>query len=100
MEHIIYLAASEGTEACRYEFFCMACGCRLILLTGLGRYGNLGAFRCPGCQKHYYATRDDYIIGNAYIYEHGSHPTGYLSGNKDPLITLRDQYSPRHPMKK
>lgn len=90
MEHTIYLAALQGNETCRYAFYCIACGHKITLLTGMGRYGNLGAFHCPTCAKHYYATRDDYKIGKAYIYEHGKHPAGYTSGNKDPLITLND----------
>lgn len=69
MKNIIYLAALQGLEKHRYEFFCTDCGCGITLLTGYGRYGNLGSFCCPSCSKSYHATCDDYKISKAYIHE-------------------------------
>ncbi len=92
MNETVYLATIKGNESCRYEFSCIQCGYKVVLLTGEGRYGNLGAFECPHCGKQYYATRDDYMPGIAkgYVYEYGKQTAGYLSGNKNPLFTLMD----------
>lgn len=92
MNEKVYLATLEGSERCKYEFDCIQCSYKVTLLTGEGRYGNLGKFDCPHCGKQYYATRDDYKPGIAkgYVYEYGAHPAGYLSGNKNPLFVMED----------
>lgn len=58
-----------------YNFTCESCKREYELITGDGRYGNLGSFECPNCHKEYYATIDDHQDPSLYIAEAGEQPT-------------------------
>ena len=84
----IYLATLVGHEKLRYEYLCPSCMNTLTLLTGYGRYGNLGAFDCPICGAKYYATIDDNPDVKVYIHRFGEQPAGFMSGHGKPLAVL------------
>ncbi len=56
----IYLATLPKREVYHYEFTCPHCNTKILLATGVGRYGNLGGFGCTDCGTEYYATIDDH----------------------------------------
>ena len=55
MERQKLLVWSNG-KGYHYNFDCVICKKEYELITGDGRYGNLGPFECPNCHKEYYAT--------------------------------------------
>lgn len=62
------------------------------LITGTGRYENLGEFACLYCSKKYYATIDDHQKPKCYIFESGKQPVStFDSESKKHSITL-EQY--------
>lgn len=61
-----------------YDFNCMNCNGEYELITGDGRYGNLGPFKCPSCNKEYYVTIDDHQNPSLYISEIGEQPASLL----------------------
>jgi len=56
----------------------MKCSKEYELITGNGRYGNLGEFECPKCGEKYYATIDDHINPSLYVAMHGKQPSSML----------------------
>ena len=63
-----------------YFFTCRNCESKYELITGNGRYGNLGPFTCPTCNKEYYATIDDHQFPSLYVAVAGEQPTSLLDG--------------------
>lgn len=61
-----------------YNFTCMGCKRDYELITGAGRYGNIGPFECPNCHKEYYATIDDHQDPSLYVAEAGKQPASLL----------------------
>lgn len=75
MEKIYVCTTGKGYH---YTFKCMKCDKEYELITGDGRYGNLGPFECPGCAEKYYATIDDHQNPSLYVARYGEHPTSML----------------------
>lgn len=83
---------STLSDGYHYLFSCVKCQKEVELITGMGRYGNLGEFYCPYCSKKYYATIDDHQKPKCYIFEIGKQPSSMLdSEGKKHGITL-EQY--------
>lgn len=72
MEKIFICTVEKGNH---YVFKCMRCNKEYELITGNGRYGNLGPFDCPNCSERYYATIDDHQKPSLYVAKYGEHPT-------------------------
>lgn len=72
MEKIYICTVEQGNH---YVFKCMSCNQEYELITGNGRYGNLGPFNCPNCSEKYYATIDDHQKPSLYVAKYGEHPT-------------------------
>ena len=72
MKKILICTNEKGYH---YIFECMKCCNNYELITGDGRYGNLGPFVCPACGEKYYATIDDHQNPSLYVAKHGEHPT-------------------------
>lgn len=74
----IYICTKK--EGYHYLFTCKSCDKKYELITGGGRYGNLGEFSCPNCKEEYYATIDDFSDPCLYVYvvNNGEQP--------DPLL--------------
>ena len=72
MEKIFICTVEKGNH---YIFKCMKCDNEYELITGNGRYGNLGPFECPSCAEKYYATIDDHQKPSLYVAKFGEHPT-------------------------
>ncbi len=72
MEKIFICTVEQGNH---YVFKCMSCDKEYELITGNGRYGNLGPFECPNCFEKYYATIDDHQKPSLYVAKYGEHPT-------------------------
>lgn len=77
MERQKLLVWSNG-KGYHYNFDCVNCKKEYELITGDGRYGNLGPFECPNCHKEYYATIDDHQDPSLYIAEAGEQPASLL----------------------
>ena len=77
MERQKLLVWSNG-KGYHYNFDCANCKREYELITGAGRYGNLGLFECPACHKEYYATIDDHQDPSLYIAEVGEQPASLL----------------------
>lgn len=75
MEKIFICTSEQGNH---YIFKCMACNAEYELITGNGRYGNLGPFKCPYCFEKYYATIDDHQMPSLYVAKYGEHPSSML----------------------
>lgn len=89
MKKIKICTSSDGYH---YLFFCIECGKKMELITGTGRYGNLGEFACLYCSKKYYATIDDHQKPKCYIFESGKQPVStFDSESKKHSVTL-EQY--------
>ena len=71
MKKVKIATSSDGYH---YLFSCVKCQKQMELITGMGRYGNLGEFHCPYCSKKYYATIDDHPNPKCYIFEIGEQP--------------------------
>lgn len=69
----IYICTKE--KGYHYIFKCMRCCNEYELITGSGRYGNLGPFECPDCNEKYYTTIDDHQKPSLYVARYGEHPT-------------------------
>ncbi|MDE5769742.1 MAG: hypothetical protein K2H82_10200 [Oscillospiraceae bacterium] len=69
---------STSSDGYHYLFSCITCQKETELITGMGRYGNLGEFHCPYCSKKYYATIDDHQKPKCYIFEIGEQPSSML----------------------
>lgn len=84
MEQIYICAVEKGYH---YNFKCMNCGSEYELVTGPGRYGNLGPFECPKCGEKYYATIDDHQNPSLYVAKYGEHPSSMfdVEGRKRSL---------------
>ena len=65
-------------EENHYIFKCMNCNKEYELITGNGRYGNLGEFDCPNCKEKYYATIDDHQNPSLYVTKYGEQPSSML----------------------
>lgn len=72
MEKVFICIKEEGNH---YIFKYMKCKEECELITGDGRYGNLGPFECPNCFEKYYATIDDHQNPSLYVAKRGEHPT-------------------------
>lgn len=89
MKKIKICTSSDGYH---YLFSCMECAKEMELITGTGRYGNLGEFHCLYCSKKYYATIDDHPKPKCYISESGKQPASMFdSESRKDGITL-EQY--------
>ena len=75
IDKIYICTVKEGNH---YIFACMKCSKEYELITGNGRYGNLGEFECPKCGEKYYATIDDHINPSLYVAMHGEQPSSML----------------------
>ena len=75
MEKIFICTLEKGNH---YIFYCMKCGKKYELITGDGRYGNLGPFECPSCSEKYYATIDDHQEPSLYVAIYGEQPSSLL----------------------
>lgn len=75
MEKIYICTTDKGNH---YNFTCMKCGKEYELITGDGRYGNLGPFECTACFEKYYATIDDHQNPSLYVAKYGEHPSSML----------------------
>ena len=61
------------------------------LITGDGRYGNLGPFECPSCSEKYYATIDDHQEPSLYVAIYGEQPSSLLdSEGKKRSIEIKN----------
>ncbi|MCQ2755133.1 MAG: hypothetical protein MJ231_08860 [bacterium] len=67
-----------GKIGYHYNFTCMECNVSIELITGEGRYGNLGPFKCPRCKAGYYATIDDHPDPSLYVAKEGEQPASLL----------------------
>ena len=75
MEKIYICTTQNGYH---YPFKCMKCNGEYELITGDGRYGNLGPFECPDCTEKYYATIDDHPNPSLYVARYGEQPASML----------------------
>lgn len=75
MEKIFICTIGKGYH---YMFECMSCCQKYELITGDGRYGNLGPFECPNCGEKYYATIDDHQNPSLYVAKEGEQPASML----------------------
>jgi len=88
MEKILICTLGKGNH---YIFECMKCGEKYELVTGNGRYGNLGSFECPGCSEKYYATIDDHSEPSLYVALYGEQPASLLdSEGKKRSIEIKN----------
>ena len=74
-DKIYICTVKEGNH---YIFNCMKCKKEYELITGNGRYGNLGEFECPNCTEKYYATIDDHINPSLYVTTNGKQSSSLL----------------------
>lgn len=75
IDKIYICTVKEGNH---YIFSCMKCNKEYELITGNGRYGNLGEFECLNCGEKYYATIDDHVNPSLYVAMHGKQPSSML----------------------
>lgn len=88
-EKIYIFAERRGYH---YNFTCMNCNREYELVTGDGRYGNLGPFECPNCHEKYYATIDDHQDPSLYVAELGMQP-GSLFDDEGRKRSLEIKYN-------
>lgn len=73
----VFICAGDK-KGYHYFFVCPKCRTELELITGPGRYGNLGPFECPVCNAEYYATIDDHQNPCLYVANRGEQPGSLL----------------------
>ena len=84
----IFICALE--KGFHYNFKCINCNQEYELITGGGRYGNLGPFECPRCNEKYYATIDDHQDPSLYVAKYGEHLSSMLdSAGKKRSIEIK-----------
>lgn len=90
-EKIFIFANGKGYH---YAFTCLNCSREYELVTGDGRYGNLGPFTCPNCQEKYYATIDDHQDPSLYVAMLGEQP-GSLFDDEGRKRSIEIKYNGR-----
>lgn len=84
----IFICTEE--KGYHYIFNCMKCDRETELITGYGRFGNLGAFKCPYCSEKYYATIDDHIEPSLHVTRYGEQLSSILdSEGKKQSIEIK-----------
>lgn len=79
MDEVKKLFVCAHDKGYHYFFTCLNCETKYELITGDGRYGNLGPFTCPKCNKEYYATIDDHQSPSLYVAVAGEQPSSLLN---------------------
>ena len=89
LKNTVWLSICEWSDwFLPYQFDCVACEKNIELRTGIGRYGQLGNFKCPFCGKKYFATIDDNPREHVYIYDTNDTPSSLFDSSHKPLYEL------------